>query len=87
MSLIIKQKIDIIIKNFHFKLSANNITPFTFKKFFLKKIKSNIKADIFFFYSLIKKVSGIKKVNAANSDKNIFATTFLVIKKRKNHQF
>lgn len=34
-----------IIKNLYFKFPANNITPSIFEEFFLKKIKSNIKAD------------------------------------------
>lgn len=50
---------DTIVKNSYFKLSANIITFFIFKKFFLEKIKSNIKTNVIFFYSLIKKVSGI----------------------------
>lgn len=65
---IVKQKIDIVVKNSYFKLLAYNITPFILEEFFLKKIKNNIKANISFFYSLIREVSGIKKVNAANSD-------------------
>lgn len=57
----VKQKIDDIVKNLYFKLLANNITASILKEFCLKKIKSNIKADAPFFYSLIRKVSGIKK--------------------------
>lgn len=48
-SAIVKQKIDVIVKNPYFKLSANNITFTTiFKEFSLKKINNNIIADLFF---------------------------------------
>ena len=73
-----------VIKNSHFKLLANNITPSTFEEFFLKIIKNNIKVDAPFFYSLIREVSDIKKINVANSNKNISATTPLVKKNKKN---
>lgn len=84
---IIKQEMNIIIKNLYLKLLANNITFSILKKFFLKKIESNIKINISFFYFLIKKLSIIKKVNTINSDKNIFTTMFLVEKYRKDYQF
>lgn len=74
-----------IIKNFYFKLSANNLTPSTFEEFSLKEIKSNIKADISFFYFLIRVASNVKKVNITNSNKNMFTTTFLAIKSKKDH--
>ena len=79
----VKQEMDPVIKNPYFKLPANNITPFTLKEFSLEKIESNIKADTPFFHSLIRKAFGIKKVNAANGDKNISATTSLVTKSKK----
>ncbi len=60
---------DAVIKNPYFKLPANNITPSTLEKFSLEKIKSNIKADALFLYSLIRKTSGVKKVNTVDSDK------------------
>lgn len=83
----VKQQINIIIKNLYFKLLINNITVFIFEKFFFKKIESNIKADIFFLHSLIKKAFDIKKVNATNDDKNISAIIFLVTKNREDCQF
>ncbi len=86
-SAMVKQEIDTVIKNIYFKLSANNITPSTLKEFFLGWIKINIKADALFLYSLIREVSSVKKVNDANSDKNMFATTFLAMKSRNDRQF
>lgn len=56
---IVKQKIDMIIKNAYFKLSANNITLFILEKFFLEKIKNNIKVDTSFSHSLIREISDI----------------------------
>ncbi len=61
----------------------NNITPSTLEKFFLEKFKSNIKRNIL-LYSLIREASGIKKVNAVNSDKNMSATTPLITKSRED---
>ena len=84
---IVKQKMDAIIKNLYFKLSANNITPSILEKFSLEKIKSNIKVDAPFLYSLIKEASGVKKINVTNCDKNISATTPLATKNRENCQF
>ena len=81
----VKQKIDAVVKNPYFKLSANNITSSTLEKFSLEKIESNIKAaDVPFFYSLIKRISGVKKVYAANNDKNISATIPLAIKSKED---
>ena len=78
---------DIIVKKIYFKLLANIITFFIFEKFFLEKIKSNIKTDVIIFYSLIKEAFGIQKVNTTNDNKNISITTFLVTKSRKNCYF
>ena len=86
-SVTVKPEIDIIVKNPYFKLLANNIIFSILEKFFLKKIESNIKADAPFFYSLIREVSGIKKVNTVDSDKNMSTTTPLAIKSRENRQF
>ena len=83
----VKEEKYIVVKNPYFKLPANNITLSTFEKFSLKRIESNIKADILFLYSPIRKASGVKKVNAANSDKNISTTTLLVIKNKEHCQF
>lgn len=83
----IKKKVDMVIKNFYFKLPATQITFSILEKFFLIKIKNNMKIDVCFFYSLIRKTSGIKKVNTINSDKNIFVTTFLLTKNKKDCQF
>ncbi len=74
---------DAIVKNPYFKLLANNITPSILEKFSLKKIESNIKADAPFLHSLIKKASGVNKANVTNGDKNMSATTPLVMKSRK----
>lgn len=76
-----------VVNNLYFKLLANNITFSILEKFFLEKLKNNIKADIPFFYSLIREASGVKKVNATNTDKNMSATTSLVAKSRKDCQF
>ena len=83
----IKQKMDAVIKNPYFKLLANNITPSILKEFFLEKIENNIKADAFFLHSLIKEISGIRKVNVINDDKNISATTLLATTSKKDCQF
>ncbi len=83
----VKQEMNAVIKNLYFKLLANNITFSTFEEFFLEKIKSNIKINALFLYSLIREVSGVKKVNTANGDKNMSATTFLIMKSRKDCQF
>lgn len=83
----VKQEMYTIIKNPYFKLLTNNITYSTLENIFLEKIKSNIKTNRLFLCSLIKKEYGIKKVNAINSDKNMFNTIFLVIKNRKDHLF
>lgn len=87
MPITVKQKIDAIIKNFYFKLPADNITLSTLEEFFFKKIKSNIIIDALFLSSLIRKASGVKKINAVNGDKNIFVTTPLATKNREDHQF
>ena len=76
-----------VLKNFYLKLSANNITLSIFKEFFLKKIENSIQADAFFFHSLIKKASSVKKVNIANSNKNMSAITFLATKSKKDCWF
>ena len=76
-----------IVKNFYFKLLANNITLSILQEFSLEKIKNNIKVDVLFFYSLIKKASGIKKFNAVTGDKNMSATTLLATKNREDRQF
>lgn len=86
-SAIIKQKIDAIIRNFYLKLSINNISLSIFDKFFLEKIDSNIKTNVFLFQSFIKKVLGIKKINAINLQIDIFTITTLAINNRKNHHF
>lgn len=75
---------DAIVKNPYFKLSTNNITSFIFEEFYLKKTENNIKANTSFFCYLIKKVFDIKKVNTANSNKNISITTYLITKSLKN---
>lgn len=59
---ILKQKIDTIVKNPYFKLSANNITFSILEGFSLEKIESNIKADAFFLDSLIREISDVDKV-------------------------
>lgn len=82
--IIIKQKIDIIVKKPYVKLWANNITLSILEKFSLEKIENNIKTDALFFHFLIKKVFGIKKVNIANDNKNIFITRSLAIKNRED---
>lgn len=76
----IKQEIDTVVKNPYFNLSANNITLSIFEEFFLEKIENNLKVDTPFFHFLIRKVSGIQKVNVADSDKNMSNTTFLAAK-------
>ncbi len=78
---------DAVVKNLYFKLIADNITPSTLEEFFLEKIESNIKADVLFLHSLIRKASGVKKVNATDVDKNMSATTLLAMKSRENRQF
>ena len=78
---------DAVVKNSYFKLPTNNITFFTLGRFFLKKIKSNSKPDTHFFYSLIRKASDVKKINVADGDKNMSATTLLVTKSREDCQF
>ena len=83
----VKQEMDAVVKNPYFKLLANNITPSILEEFSVEKIESNIKVDALFFYSLIKEVSGIKKVNAANSDKNMSTTTPLAMKSKQDCQF
>lgn len=83
----VKQKMNAIVKNLYFKLPANNITPSILEEFSLKKNESNIKADALFLHSLIRKASGVKKVNAANGDKNMSATTPLATKSREDCQF
>ncbi len=80
----VKQEIDTVVKNPYFKLSADNITPSILEEFSLEKIKSNIKADAPFLHSLIREASGVKKVNAANGDKNIYTTTPLLTKSRED---
>ena len=72
----VKQEIDVVIKNLYFKLLADNITPSTLKNFFLEKIESNIKVDTTFFHSLIREASDIQKVNIINSNKNTFTSIF-----------
>lgn len=84
VSVTVKQKIDAIVKNSYFKLLANNITPSILKEFSLKKIESNIKADTSFFHSSIREASSVKKVNAANGDKNMSATILLATKNRED---
>lgn len=59
---IVKQKIDAIIKNFYFKLIVNNIIFFRPEEFFLKIINGNIKINIFFLNFLIKKNSWYQKI-------------------------
>ena len=76
-----------MVKNPYFKLPVNNITFSTFEKFSLEKIESNIKADALFLHSLIRKTSGVKKVNAIDGNKNISATTPLTMKSKKDRQF
>ena len=78
---------DIVIKNPYFKLLGNNITLSRYEKFFLEKIKRNTKVDALFLYSLIRKASDVKKVNAINSDKNMSATTLLVTNNKEDRQF
>lgn len=56
-----KQKIDAVVKNPYVELLVNNITLFILEKFFLEKIKNNIKVDTVFLHSLIKKASDVKK--------------------------
>ena len=87
VSVRVKQEMNAIVKNLYFKLPANNITPSTLKEFCLKKIKNNITADVIFFYSLIEKASGVKKVNAGNGDKNTFITTRLAAKSIEERHF
>ncbi len=83
-SAMVKQGIDALVKNLYFKLLANNITPSILEEFSFEKIKSNIKTDALFFYSLIREVSDVKKVNTTNGDKNMSTTTFLVTKNRQD---
>lgn len=80
---IVEQKIDTIVKNFNFTLKANNITPSILKKFFLDKIKYNLKANTFFFHSLIKEVFSVQKINVAKNNKNTSNTILLVAISRK----
>lgn len=80
----VKQKIDTVVKNLYFKLSANNKIFSILEKFFLENIENNFKANALFFYSPIKKTSSIQKVNIANSDKNRFNIISLAAK-RKNY--
>lgn len=89
VSVIVKQELDIIIKNLYFKLLADNITlsRLSLMIFFLKKIKNNIKLDALFLNPLTKEVSTIKKVNAITNHKNIFATSYLAIKSMENCHF
>lgn len=42
---------DTIVKNFYFKLPANNITPSILEEFSFEKIERNIKADALFLHS------------------------------------
>lgn len=42
VSVMVKQKIDAVIKNPYFKLLANDITPSIVEEFSLEKIESNI---------------------------------------------
>lgn len=89
VSVMVKQELDIIVKNSYFKFSANNITlsRLSLMIFFLKKIKSNIKLDALFLNPLTKEVSAIKKVNAITNHKIIFATSCLAIKSMENCHF
>ena len=48
MLVIIKKKMNGVVKNLYFKLSTNNINLSILKEFSLKKIKSNIKVDAIF---------------------------------------
>lgn len=84
---IIKKKIDAIVKKPYFKLLANNITPSILEGFSLKKIKSNLKANALFFYSLIREKSDVQKVNAVNGDKNMSNTILLVAKNKEDCHF
>ena len=84
---IVKQEMDLIVKNHYFKLLANNITPFTHEKFSLERIESNFKMDTLFFYFLIREISTVQKVNTANGDKNMSNTTLLVAKSREDCHF
>ena len=52
MSTIVKQEINLIIKNLYFKFLANNIILSIVEGFFSEKIKSNIKMNAIFFYTL-----------------------------------
>ena len=81
---IIKQEMDVVVKNPYFKLLADNITLSTLEEFSLEKIKSNLKADAPFFHSLIREASGIQKVNNINGDKNMSNTTHLAAKSKKD---
>ena len=83
----VKQKMDAVVKNPYFKLSANNITSSTLEEFSLEKIESNLKADASFFHSLIRETSGVQKVNNADGDKNTSNTTPLAAKSRKDCHF
>ncbi len=87
ISATVKQEMDAVVKNPYFKLPANNITPSTLEEFSLEKIESNIKADASFLHSLIREASRIKKVNAADGDKNMSAITPLVTKSREDRPF
>ncbi len=86
-SVTVKQEMDAVIKNPYFKLPANNITPSILEEFSLEKIESNIKADAPFLHSLIREASGVKKVNAADGDKNMYATISLYTKSIEDHLF
>ena len=83
----LKQEVDTVVKNPYFKFPANLITLSILNEFSLEKIESNIKADALFLHPLIKIASSIKKVNAANNDKNMSTTTLLVTKSREDCQF
>lgn len=80
----IKQKIDIIITNFYFKLLINNISFFIFDNFFLEKTNININANIL---PLIKKVASFKKINTINLKTNIFAIIISIANSRKNYYY
>lgn len=87
VSATIKQKIDTVIKNPYFKLLANNIILSILKKFFLEKIDSNIKMNIFFLHSLIWEKASVKIVNIADYDSDTSATTLFATNSKKNLYF
>lgn len=84
---IVKQKMDAVVENLYFNLSANNITSSTLKKFSLKKIDSNIIADVSFLHCLIQEAAGVKIVNTTNYDNNTSATIFFAANSKENLYF